>query len=154
MADQAVSVKKKRKPTTTSVTKIDRRSCALKTLTPQQRAEVETLGALLTTDQMADYFGIGRTTFYAMMERDPDIGERYKKGRARVISDIAGSLIMSARNGCLTSKMFFLKTQAGWRETQAIEHSGHIDSIREVRHIIVRPGDNTGKIIDGSAEKA
>lgn len=125
-----------------------------KTLTPEQRAEVETLGALLTIDQMADYFGIGRTTFYAMMERDTDIAERYKKGKSRVIASMAKSLIMAARNGCTTSRIFFLKTQAGWRETQAIEHSGHIDSIREVRHIIVRPGDNTGKIIDGRAEKA
>lgn len=89
-----------------------------KTITPEQRAEVETLGALLTQDQMADYFGIARPTMAAMMERDPDILLRYKKGRARVISSLATSLIMDARNGCVASRIFYLKTQAGWRETR------------------------------------
>ena len=42
-------------------------------LTDEQRGEIETLGALLNQDQIADYLGIGRTTFHAIMERDPDI---------------------------------------------------------------------------------
>ena len=54
--------------------------CAPKSLTDQHRAEVETLAAVLTAQQMADYFGIGRTTFFAMLDRDPDVAERYKGG--------------------------------------------------------------------------
>jgi hypothetical protein len=45
-------------------------------LTDEQRGEIETLGALLNQDQIADYLGICRNTFRAIMERDPDIGER------------------------------------------------------------------------------
>ena len=67
-----------------------------KTLTEAQRAEVETLAAVLNAQQMADYFGIGRTTLFALMEREPDIGERYKRGKARAIGAIAQSLLEAA----------------------------------------------------------
>jgi hypothetical protein len=95
------------------------------TLTPAQTAEVETLAAVLTVAQMADYFGIGRTTFFSLMDRDPDVAERYKKGKARAIGAIAQSLISKARAGDTTSMIFFLKTQGGWRETSAVEHFGN-----------------------------
>ena len=91
-------------------------------LTDSQKAEVETLAAVLTAEQVADYFGIGRRTFYAMMERDEEIAARYKKGKARAIGIIAQGLINKARGGDTASMIFFLKTQAGWRETSKIEH--------------------------------
>ena len=92
------------------------------TLSPAQKAEVETLAAVLTAEQVADYFGIGRTTFFAMIQRDPEIAERYKRGKARAIGAIAQNLIAKARNGDTASMIFYLKTQGGWRETQTIEH--------------------------------
>ena len=95
-----------------------------KVLDPMQKAEVETLAAVLTAAQVADYFGIGRTTFFAMMERDPEIAERYKRGKAKVIGVIAQGLINKARSGDTASMIFFLKTQAGWRETATVEHVG------------------------------
>lgn len=64
-----------------------------KTLTDKQRSEVETLGAVLPVEQIVAYFGLGKTTFYAMMERDPDISERYKKGKAKAIFDVASGLL-------------------------------------------------------------
>ena len=93
-----------------------------KVLDPMQKAEVETLAAVLTAAQVADYFGIGRTTFFAMMERDPEIAERYKRGKAKAIGVIAQGLINKARSGDTASMIFFLKTQAGWRETAKVEH--------------------------------
>ncbi len=92
-------------------------------LTEDQIKEVETLAAVLSTGDIADYFGIGRTTFYALMERNPDISERYKKGRAKAKGAIAGSLIQKARAGELGAQIFYLKTQCGWKETQSLEHS-------------------------------
>ena len=93
-------------------------------LTDAQRHEVETLAAVLTAAQLADYFGIGRTTFFAMMMRDEDIAERYKRGKARAIGAIGQSLLTKARAGDTASMIFLLKTQAGWRETAQIEISG------------------------------
>lgn len=99
---------------------------AVMTLSPAQKIEVETLAAVLNAEQIADYFGIGRTTFYSMMKRDDEIEERYKKGKARAIGAIAQTLIQKARSGDTTSMIFYLKTQAGWRETALIEHGGSI----------------------------
>jgi hypothetical protein len=92
------------------------------TLTDAQKAEVETLAAVLTAEQVADYFGIGRRTFYSMMERDEEIAARYKRGKAKAIGVIAQGLINKARSGDTASMIFFLKTQAGWRETASLEH--------------------------------
>lgn len=89
-----------------------------------QLAEVETLAAVLTAEQVADYFGIGRRTFYRLMDRDPEVAARYKRGKARAVGAIAQGLIQKARAGNVTAMIFFLKTQGSWRETTAIAHLG------------------------------
>ena len=95
----------------------------IKTLTVKQRTEVETLGAVLPVEQIAAYFGVGKTTFYAMMKREPDIFERYKRGKAKAIRDVANGLLQKALSGDTASAIFYLKTQAGWRETDRREYS-------------------------------
>ncbi|MDZ4087162.1 MAG: hypothetical protein U1E69_10215 [Tabrizicola sp.] len=86
-------------------------------LTDALRAEVETLSAVLNAEQIADFIGIGRTTFFALLNRDEDLSERYKRGKARAIGAVAQSLVTKARAGNVTAMIFFLKTQAGWRES-------------------------------------
>jgi hypothetical protein len=93
------------------------------TLSDHQKVEVETLAALLSQDQIADYFGICRNTFRAICERDPEVGERYKRGKAKAIAHVANGLLQKARSGDTTSAIFYLKTQAGWREKTQMEHS-------------------------------
>lgn len=95
-----------------------------KTLDDDQRAQVEALAAYLSQEQIADYFGIARNTFSSMMGRDPDISERYKRGKAKAIGSVAQGLLQKARNGDTTSAIFYLKTQAGWRETDRADQSG------------------------------
>ena len=89
------------------------------TLTEAQVVEVETLAALLSLDQIADYFGICRNTFRAIRERDEEVAARYKRGKAKAIAHVANGLLQKARAGDTTSSIFYLKTQAGWRETGA-----------------------------------
>ena len=91
-------------------------------LSPDQVREVETLAALLNQDQIADYFGIGRRTFHAICQRDEEVAARYKRGKARAIAHVANGLLQKARSGDTTSAIFYLKTQAGWRETAPIAH--------------------------------
>ncbi len=93
-------------------------------LTDAQRAEVETLAALLNQDQIADYLGVARNTFRAIRDRDADIDARYKRGKAKAIAHVANGLLQKARSGDTASMIFFLKTQAGWRETDRLEHTG------------------------------
>lgn len=89
----------------------------LTTLTDAQRAEMETLAAVLNAEQIADFLGIGRTTFFAIFSRDEDLSERYKRGKARAVGAVAQSLVTKARAGNVTATIFFLKTQGGWRES-------------------------------------
>lgn len=136
-------------------------------LSEMQKGEVETLAAVLTAGQMADYFGIGRTTFFAMVREDPQIAERYKRGKARAIGAIAQSLISKARAGDTTSTIFYLKTQAGWRETLQIDRcdewrSGEVDlsllsdeDLVRIIHAFEPPPalkDEAAPIIDGTAD--
>jgi hypothetical protein len=95
-----------------------------KVLTEKQRGEIETLAAFLSIEQLADYFGIGRTTFYALAEKNPEILEHYKRGKSKAIAHIAQGLIQKARAGDTASAIFFLKTQARWAETQKHELTG------------------------------
>lgn len=90
-------------------------------LTETQKAEVETLAAVLSIKQIADYFGIGRSTFQRLRERDPDLDARYNRGKARAVGSIAQSLIQKARAGDTACMIFYLKSQAGWRETTRVE---------------------------------
>ncbi len=116
-----------------------------KTLTDEQRSQVEALAAYLSQEQIADYFGIGKTTWFAMLDRDPDLSERYKRGKAKAIGAVAQGLIQQARNGDKVAAMFYLKTQAGWRETNHIDHTSSDGSMTPtaIERIIVKAGKAT-----------
>ena len=90
-------------------------------LNDDEIAQVEALASVLTTEQIADYFVIGRTTFYEIMERQPDVSVRYKRGRAKAIGNIAKNLVTKAQSGDNAAMIFYLKTQAGWKETTHVQ---------------------------------
>ena len=115
-----------------------------KALTDEQVAQVEGLASILSQDQMADYFGISRPTFAAMMDREPEISLLYKRGRTKGIAAVAQGLLQEARNGNMTAAIFFLKTQAGWRETQNVDHTTNGKDM---------PGAITRTIVDPSADE-
>ena len=100
-----------------------------KTLNEEEAAQVEALAAYLSQDQIADYFGVTRPTFAAMLERDPELSLRYKRGKSKAIVLVAQGLLQKARNGDTASAIFYLKTQAGWREKVDHNHSGSIDLV-------------------------
>jgi hypothetical protein len=92
-------------------------------LNDEEVAQVEALGAVLSIEQIADYFGIAKTTFYAIMERQPEVSLRYKRGKAKAIGIVSQGLLKKAREGDNTAAIFYLKTQAGWRETSVIDNT-------------------------------
>ena len=94
-------------------------------LTDEQRSELETLAAVLNVEQIADYFGISRRVFYDIMERDEEVSAQYKKGKAKAVGFVAQNLIQKARSGDLGAQIFYLKSQAGWKETQRLEGAGN-----------------------------
>jgi hypothetical protein len=109
-------------------------------LTDEQKAQVEALAAYLTKDQIADYFGIGRTTYYAIEQRDPEVLERYNKGKAKAIGAVAQGLVQKARDGDNTCMMFYLKTQARWSERTEVDHTssdGSMTPVTKIERVIV-----------------
>ena len=113
-------------------------------LSDHQVQEVETLAALLNQEQIADYLGISRTTFKAICKRDEEVAVRYKRGKARAIAHVANGLLQKARAGDTVSQIFYLKTQAGWREVAREEDDVGVpdaetrDAARELEAFIER----------------
>jgi len=87
-------------------------------MTADQITELAVLAAVLNQEQIADYFGIPARTLRALMKRDEQVSAAYKKGRANAISSVATSLLKSAKEGNTTAQIFYLKTQAGWKEEE------------------------------------
>lgn len=93
-----------------------------KKLDEKQIAQVEALAAYLTLEQISDYFGITRPTFDAICQRQPEVFLQYKKGKSKAVASIASNLIKQAQDGNTTAAIFYLKTQAGWKETQQVDN--------------------------------
>jgi len=81
-----------------------------------QVAQVEALAAVLSKGQMADYFSISETTLREVESRQPEVFDAYKRGKAKAIGNVAKNLIGQAQAGNISAAIFYLKTQAGWKE--------------------------------------
>lgn len=90
-------------------------------LDAEQIELVSGLSAVLNKTQLANYFGMCENTFREVETRQPEVSEAYKKGRNQKIAAIGNNLVAQALEGNLTASMFYLKTQAGWKETQHVQ---------------------------------
>lgn len=77
------------------------------------------------------YAGLGMTQeqIGALLGKSVDSLDRFcrddlDKGKAEIISKVAGALVKKAMAGDTTSAIFYLKTQARWKETVVQEHAG------------------------------
>lgn len=75
--------------------------------------------------------GIPQTAISEALEiSEPTLRKYFKQelqtGRTRTITKVADSLVRQALAGNITAAIFYLKTQAGWKETQVHEHK-HYD---------------------------
>lgn len=95
----------------------------LTVLTDEQLAQVEALASVMSADLIADYLGMGRSTFYEVMKRQEGVSGRYKRGKAKAVGNVAQGLLKQAMDGNTTAAIFYLKTQAGWAETQKIDQT-------------------------------
>lgn len=87
--------------------------------TEDQITQLEALSAVLTKGQIADYFGISETTLRAIEQRQSEVSDAYKKGRVKQFASMGSNLIQLAKKGNVAANIFYLKTQAGWKEQEA-----------------------------------
>lgn len=95
-------------------------------LTTDELKIVEEHSARLTVAQLADYLGMERSAFSRLMDKQPEVGEAFRRGKAAMLTEVASVLVAKALAGDTTAMIFLLKTQGGWCEKQKIEHSGEI----------------------------
>ena len=113
-------------------------------LSEDEIEQVEKLAPYLTREQMADFFKMHVNTFDGIRERQPEVDVAYKRGRAEIIATVAQSLVQHALDGDTTSRIFFLKTQAGWRETTRLDHTSSDGSVKpQVIEIVAAKSPDT-----------
>lgn len=87
--------------------------------------KVESLAANgLTDEQIASALGISRTTLANRKRENEQFVQAIKRGKAKGIALVTNKLMESIKGGNMTGMIFFLKTQAGWKETNVQEHTG------------------------------
>jgi len=87
-------------------------------LTAEQTIELKALASVLNKSQIADYFGITENTLRAIEKRQPEVFAAYKKGRVNQIVGMGTNLVQLAKAGSVAANIFYLKTQAGWKESE------------------------------------
>ena len=87
--------------------------------------QVESLAANgLTQEQIASALGISERTLRSRKGEIADFADAIKRGKAKGIALVTNKLMESIKAGNMTGMIFFLKTQAGWKETNVQEHTG------------------------------
>lgn len=82
----------------------------------QDLETVQMLSSSMSVQQVADYFGISKTTYYEAAKRQPELLERYKRGKSRRIAEYGELVHQHILNGDKDMLKFYLRTQAGWSE--------------------------------------
>lgn len=92
-------------------------------LTEDQVKQVEMLAGFgLTVYQISSVLGMHRATLYEIMKREPEVYEMLERGRAKAVATVSQTAFSLAKSGKTpVMTMFWLKTQARWRENHPIE---------------------------------
>ena len=88
-------------------------------ITPELIEQAETLAAQgMTQVQIALALGMGESTLYEKMEKYPEFSEAIKSGKAQGIALVTEKLLEKVMGMDTTIILFYLKCQAGWRDSQ------------------------------------
>ena len=122
-----------------------------KVLTEEQIEQVERLARYLPTELLAGYFGMGKTTFYEVLKRQPEVSERYKKGKAAAVSEIASTLVSKAIDGDMTAAIFYLKTRGGYTDKTQVDNISSDGSMSPSKPAKEMTDEELARIINGES---
>lgn len=108
--------------------------------------QVEGLAAQgLTEGQIAQALGICQDTLTNHKKRNSEFSDAIKRGKAKGIGVVTNKLMEQIKSGNTTAMLFYLKCQAGWKETDVREITGPNGG--EIQHSVkwtvqpVKPAD-------------
>ena len=116
--------------------------------------QVESLAANgLTQEQIASALGISETTLHKRKRDSADFAAAIKRGKAKGIALVTNKLMESIKGGNMTGMIFFLKTQAGWKETNVQEHTCANGGSIQVNTTVMTPEEAYNLLINGGTIK-
>lgn len=116
--------------------------------------QVESLAANgLTQEQIACALGISETTLHQRKRDSADFAAAIKRGKAKGIALVTNKLMESIKGGNMTGMIFFLKTQAGWKETNIQEHTGANGGVIQVNTTAMSAEEAYNLLINGGTIK-
>ena len=97
-------------------------------ITEEVLKKVESYASLgMTQQQIADALGIHIATLCEKKNEYAEFNEAIKSGKAKGIAFVANKLRENVANSNVTAQIFYLKSQAGWKETNVTEHAGKVE---------------------------
>ena len=91
--------------------------------------DIEILSGLgLTTRQLHGYFGVSAGTWANRRAKYPQIDVAFHRGKSKQIAHVSQSLQKQINSGNVTAMIFYLKTQAGWKEDNSAAEDEKINA--------------------------
>jgi hypothetical protein len=88
-------------------------------------SDVEKMSAMgLTQDQIAYNIGINPDTLYVYKNKNTEISEAIKRGRAKGTRYVTSQLMKNIEAGNFHAQKYWLTVHAGWKEIQVTEFTG------------------------------
>ena len=96
------------------------------------------------TVQLHTMVGTNQTDIARVLDIDEKTLRKYYRGeldlaKAKANATIGGALFNKAKTGDTAAMIFWMKTQAGWRESTKIDHTTNGESINRVERVIIDP---------------
>ena len=112
-----------------------------KTITKPPHAPTE---ATRQTVQLHTMVGTNQTDIARVLDIDEKTLRKYYRdeldlAKAKANATIGGALFNKAKTGDTSAMIFWMKTQAGWRESTNIDHTTNGESINRVERVIIDP---------------
>lgn len=85
--------------------------------------KIEEMSGLMKQEEMWNYFGVCKDTWYDRKNKHPEMAEAIKRGKPKKKMFVASSLMNQIKNGNVAAMIFYLKTQGGWSEKKKVEIS-------------------------------
>jgi len=90
-------------------------------LTPEQMQQLEKFASCMTIENIAALFDFSDATLERRFKDDPEVLRFYKKGFNKSFAFVSGKLMQLISEGNPAAIFFWLKTRAGFKETQVVE---------------------------------